>query len=96
MIDNSAWKILVSDPQVHAFDVQQLWVNICEAGNLRRYRAHYDVIVIICPSHHMHQMKAGVIVMPTLSRLMEPKFVITTSGASSGDKVGIMETLGFH
>ena len=27
------------------------WINSCEAGGLRRHRAHYDVIVMIAPRH---------------------------------------------
>ena len=41
-------------PVTRSFDVSVIcaylngWVNTSEAGDLRRYRAHYDVIVIIC------------------------------------------------
>ena len=31
------------------FDLINDWVNNCEAGDLRRYRAHYDVMVMTTP-----------------------------------------------
>ena len=32
------------------------WVNNCEAGDLRRYRTHYDVIVMICGNDNNQQL----------------------------------------
>ena len=41
--------------------------------------------------------KARVVMMPTLSSLVAPEVVVmTTSGATSDDKVGIMTTPGFQ
>ena len=34
-------------PVTRSFDVLNVWVNNRKAGDLRRYRAHYDVIVMI-------------------------------------------------
>ena len=38
----------------------------------------------------------GVVMMPTLSSLVAPVVVLTTTGDTSDDKVGIMPTLGFQ
>ena len=35
------------------------WVNNREAGDLRRYRAHYDVIVMICGPQPIRSFKLG-------------------------------------
>ena len=39
--DAELWCFLWSAPRIN------VWVNNCEAGDLRRHRAHYDVIVMI-------------------------------------------------
>ena len=66
------------------------WVNSREAGNLRRYRAHYDTTVMI-------PRKPRVVMMPNLSSIVTQEIVITaTFGVISDDKMGIMATLGFQ
>ena len=61
------------------------WVNNREAGDLRRHRAHYDVIV-------MNQNN-----VPTLWSLVAPQLVVmTTWGTARVEKVGIMIIVGFQ
>ena len=84
------------------------WVNNREAGNLRRHRAHYDVIVMdevrfvskqaslkyhpVCEGHRKQQR---IVNLTTLSSLVAPEVVIlTTYGAD--DKFVKSMTICFH
>ena len=62
------------------------WVNNHEAGDLRRYRAHYDVIVMI-------HWRPGVVTAPASSSSV---VVMITHGATGGDGVGLVVPLGFQ
>ena len=62
------------------------WVNNHEAGDLRRHRAQYDVIIIEGNANWEPR-----VIMPTELSLVTPEFaVMATSGATNDDKVGIM------
>ena len=42
-----------SDAELWCFLWSAPWINNCEAGDLRRHRAHYDVIVMVSTNSHM-------------------------------------------
>ena len=60
--DAELWCFLWSAPWIYG------WVNNREAGDLRRHRAHYDVIVMITNKHHRTWVQQPLV----LSHLLRP------------------------
>ena len=83
--DAELWCFLWSAPWING------WINNREAGDLRRQRGHYDVIVMIWEqTQSCHDANFAVSGGTTDCHYM------AVCGATSYDKVGIMATMGFQ